>query len=79
LESAILATVAPGAFTAIVRGKNNTTGVALVEVYNLSSDEASRASEDFAGGWYFASFSISETTRSSSSINALAALAESRD
>ncbi|MGH8093952.1 MAG: choice-of-anchor tandem repeat GloVer-containing protein [Chthoniobacterales bacterium] len=35
LESAILATVAPGAYTAIVRGKNNATGVALVEVYNL--------------------------------------------
>ncbi len=35
LESALLATVAPGAYTAIVRGNNNGTGVALVEVYNL--------------------------------------------
>jgi len=35
LESAILATLPPGAYTAIVRGKNNTTGVGLVEVYNL--------------------------------------------
>jgi hypothetical protein len=35
LESAILATLAPGAYTAIVRGKNNTTGSALVEVYGL--------------------------------------------
>jgi len=35
LESAIVATVAPGNYTAIVRGKNNTTGVSLVEVYNL--------------------------------------------
>ncbi len=35
LESAILATVAPGNYTAIVRGKNNETGVGLVEVYNL--------------------------------------------
>jgi len=34
-ESAILRTLAPGNYTAIVRGKNNTTGVALVEVYNL--------------------------------------------
>ena len=34
-ESAILATLTPDAYTAIVRGKNNTTGVALVEVYNL--------------------------------------------
>ena len=36
LESAIDATLAPGAYTAIVRGKNNTSGVALVEVYDLS-------------------------------------------
>ncbi len=35
LESAILFTAAPGAYTAIVRGQNNTIGVALVEVYNL--------------------------------------------
>jgi hypothetical protein len=36
LESAIDTTLNPGAYTAIVRGKNNTTGVALVEVYDLS-------------------------------------------
>jgi hypothetical protein len=36
LESAIDATLAPGAYTAIVRGNNNTSGVALVEVYDLS-------------------------------------------
>ena len=34
-ESAILATLAPGNYTAIVRGLNDTTGVGLVEVYNL--------------------------------------------
>lgn len=34
-ESAILMSVTPGNYTAIVRGKNDTTGVALVEVYNL--------------------------------------------
>jgi autotransporter-associated beta strand protein len=34
-ESAILATLAPGLYTAIVRGHNDTTGVGLVEVYNL--------------------------------------------
>jgi hypothetical protein len=34
-ESAIIATLQPGAYTAIVRGAGNTTGVALVEVYNL--------------------------------------------
>lgn len=34
-ESAILATVTAGNYTAIVRGVNNSTGVALVEVYDL--------------------------------------------
>jgi hypothetical protein len=34
-ESAILATLAPGNYTAIVRGVNNTSGVALVELYDL--------------------------------------------
>jgi hypothetical protein len=36
-ESAIVATLMPGSYTAIVRGKNNTTGVALVEVYDLEN------------------------------------------
>ena len=40
-ESAIIATLQPGNYTAIVRGVNNTTGVALVEVYDLSPDTAS--------------------------------------
>jgi hypothetical protein len=34
-ESAIIAYLPPGNYTAIVRGVNNTTGVALVEVYDL--------------------------------------------
>jgi len=34
-ESAIVQTLNTGAYTAIVRGKNDTTGVALVEAYNL--------------------------------------------
>ncbi len=36
LESAIDATLAPGAYTAIVRGSGDTSGVALVEVYDLN-------------------------------------------
>lgn len=36
LESAIVRTLAPGNYTAIVRGVNNTSGVALVEVYALN-------------------------------------------
>ena len=35
LESAIVRTLAPAAYTAIVRGVNETTGIALVEVYAL--------------------------------------------
>ncbi len=34
-ESAILRTLAPGSYTAIVRGKNNTSGVGVVEVYDF--------------------------------------------
>src|ERR1022692_1809891 len=34
-EAALVATVAPGNYTAIVRGVGNTTEVGLVEVYNL--------------------------------------------
>jgi hypothetical protein len=36
-ESAILRTLAPGSYTAVVRGKNDTTGVGIVEVYDLSA------------------------------------------
>jgi hypothetical protein len=37
LESAIVATLPAGAYTAIVRGKDGGTGVGLVEVYDLDS------------------------------------------
>jgi hypothetical protein len=36
LEAAIDVTLAPGAYTAIVKGKGNTSGVALVEIYDLN-------------------------------------------
>ncbi len=36
LESAIDATLPPGGYTAIVRGKNDTSGVGLVEIYRLN-------------------------------------------
>ena len=42
LESAIVATLDPGAYTAIVQGKNSTSGVALVEVYDLNQGVASK-------------------------------------
>src|SRR5206468_3027955 len=37
-ESAIIADLAPGNYTAIVSGVNGMTGVALVEVYDLNAD-----------------------------------------
>jgi hypothetical protein len=36
LESAVLIVLNPGAYTAIVRGNGNTTGVALVELFDLT-------------------------------------------
>ncbi len=36
-EAAIVATLDPGAYTAILQGKNNTTGTALVEAYDLDA------------------------------------------
>jgi hypothetical protein len=35
LESAIVGTLAPGSYTAVVRGVNNTIGVGMVEMYDL--------------------------------------------
>ena len=40
LESAIVTTLQPGGYTAILRGKNNTSGIGLVEVYDLDSSGA---------------------------------------
>jgi|SRR5882724_10773014 len=40
-ESAIIADLAPGNYTAIVRGVNDMTGVGLVEVYDLSPEISS--------------------------------------
>jgi hypothetical protein len=42
LESAILATLTPGNYTAIVRGSNDTSGVAVVEAYDVTQVAASK-------------------------------------
>lgn len=42
LESAIVTTLAPGEYTAILEGKNNGTGVGIVEVYDLDQAANSR-------------------------------------
>lgn len=41
-EAAIVVELNPGAYTAVVRGAGSSTGVALVEVYDLSSGAASK-------------------------------------
>ena len=42
LESAIVETLAPGRYTAILRGKNSTTGIGLVEAYDLNASITSK-------------------------------------
>lgn len=41
-ESAIVVALPPGAYTAIVHGQNDSTGIALVEIYNLDSSAAAK-------------------------------------
>ena len=41
-EPAIIATLSPAAYTAIVSGKNGTTGVGLLEIYDLDAPLGSR-------------------------------------
>jgi glucose/arabinose dehydrogenase len=41
-ESAIVATLQPGNYTAILRGQGNTTGIGLVEAYDVDRTSASR-------------------------------------
>jgi PKD repeat protein len=41
-ESAILRTLNPGPYTAVVRGKNNSTGIAVVEAYDLDAANNSK-------------------------------------
>lgn len=53
LESAILLTLPPGNYTAILAGNNNTSGIGLVEVYdimpNVSSELANVSTRSFVG------------------------------
>jgi hypothetical protein len=51
-EAAILTTLTPGVYTAIVRGAGSTTGNALVEIYDLeASNTASRLINISTRGW----------------------------
>lgn len=49
LESAIVATLDPGAYTAIVSGKNGTTGLGLVEAYDLDQTVDSQLANSAPG------------------------------
>jgi hypothetical protein len=69
LESAIDVTLTPGAYTAVVRGKNNTSGVALVEVYDLSqavpaqlANMSTRALVNFGDNIVIAGFVLGNNT-----------------
>ena len=42
LESAIVNTIQPGTYTAIIRGRNNGTGVGVLEVYDVDQNSGSR-------------------------------------
>jgi len=54
LESAIVATLAPGQYTGIIRGNNEGTGIGLFEVYDLDTAASSKLSNlstrGFVGG-----------------------------
>ncbi len=50
-ESAILATLTPGSYTAVVRGKNSSSGVGLVEVYDLGPAATSKMANVSTRSW----------------------------
>ena len=75
LESAIIATLPPGAYTAILSGKDNTAGVALIEVYDLNQAAASqlanistRAFVDTGSNVVIAGFILGNNTGSASMV-----------
>ena len=50
LESALVRTLAPGTYTAVLRGKSDSTGIGLVEVYDLDqSGDAEMANSSTRG------------------------------
>jgi len=50
-ESAILRLLAPGSYTAVMRGKDNSTGIGLAEVYGLGSDGHSQLANTSTRGF----------------------------
>ena len=62
-ESAILAGLEPGAYTAVLSGVNNVTGIGLVEVYNLEA-----ASSDITAEAYLANISTRGNVQTKNSV-----------
>jgi hypothetical protein len=40
MESAVLRTLVPGVYTGLLAGKNNTTGIAVIEIYDLDANKS---------------------------------------
>ncbi len=50
-ESAIIATLTPASYTAVIHGKNNVTGIVLAEVYDLSQPVSTTVANLSTRGW----------------------------
>ena len=74
LESAILVRLNPGAYTAIVKGNGGTSGVALVEVYDLDPSSgnlaniSTRAFVDTADNIVIAGFILADSSANGASV-----------
>jgi hypothetical protein len=58
LESAVLATLSPGAHTVVVRGKDNTSGIGVVEAYDLDSQSPAELANISTRGFVDAADSV---------------------
>lgn len=57
-EPAIITSLAPGAYTAIVSGKNDTSGVALIEVYQINASSALHGTSELIPGGHIVDDSL---------------------
>lgn len=58
LESAIVITLAPGAYTTVLRGQNNGMGIGIVEIYDLNGDADSTLANISSRGFVDAGDSV---------------------
>jgi hypothetical protein len=57
-----MVTLAPGAFTAVLRGNNSTTGIGLVEVYDLDAPGQAKVINISTRGFLWRSETVSAIT-----------------